>query len=29
MVPRRMQELGYAYRHAELDAAIEDVLRKV
>ena len=28
MVPRRMQELGYAYRHPELDGALEAALRR-
>jgi NAD dependent epimerase/dehydratase family enzyme len=28
MVARRLQELGYAYRHPELDEALADVLAK-
>jgi NAD dependent epimerase/dehydratase family enzyme len=28
MVPRRLDELGYAYRHPELDEALADVLGK-
>jgi uncharacterized protein len=28
MIPRRMQELGYRYRHPELDAALEAALKR-
>jgi uncharacterized protein (TIGR01777 family) len=28
MVPKRLQELGYAFRHPDLDEALRDVLKK-